>query len=285
MYPRPFEYVAPTSLDEAFAVLDQTEGAKVLAGGMSLLGLMKLRLLSPGTLVDIGRIPGLDQIEDRGDHIAVGALVRHGDTASHPLTTEHATALAQAASWTGDVQVRNRGTTCGALAHADTAADQPAGAIACGAIMVARSSTGEREIPAAEFFVDALTSALEPNEILVEVRLPKDGGGSAYDKLGRRGGHSDYAVAGAAAWVRRDNGSIGDARIGLTGVGTAPSFAAAATEAIIGTDGSPEAIAAAAEKAVDGVTVLEDLYGSEDYKRHLASVFVGRALTQALARA
>ncbi len=111
MYPRPFEYVAPASLDEALAVLDQTDGAKVLSGGMSLLGLMKLRLVAPGTLVDIGRIPGLDQVEDRGDHVAIGALVRHGTTASHPLTTEHATALAQAASWTGDVQVRNRGTT------------------------------------------------------------------------------------------------------------------------------------------------------------------------------
>ena len=285
MYPRPFEYVAPTSLDEALSVLDQTEGAKVLSGGMSLLGLMKLRLVAPGTLVDIGRIPGLDQIEDRGDHVAIGALVRHGTTASHPLTTEHATALAQAASWTGDPQVRNRGTTCGALAHADTAADQPAGAIACGATMVARSSGGEREIAAADFFVDALTSALEPNEILVEVRLPKGGGFSAYDKMGRRGGHSDYAVAGAAAWVLKDNGSVSDARIGLTGVGTSPSLAAASTEAIIGSDGSADAIAAAADKAIDGVTVLEDLYGSEDYKRHLAKVYVGRALTQALSRA
>ncbi|MGI8822533.1 MAG: FAD binding domain-containing protein [Acidimicrobiia bacterium] len=285
MYPRPFEYVAPKTLDEALAVLDQTADAKVLSGGMSLLGLMKLRLLSPGTLVDIGRIPGLDQIEDRGDHIAIGAGVTHGTTAMHPLTTEHATALAQAASWTGDVQVRNRGTTCGALAHADTAADQPAGAIACGATMVARSSGGEREIPSAEFFVDALTSALAPNEILVEVRIPNGGGASAYDKLGRRGGHSDYAVAGAAAWVRCDNGTIADARIGLTGVGTAPSLAAGSTEAIIGTDGSPEAIAAAAARAVEGVTVLEDLYGSEDYKRHLATVYVARALEQALARA
>ncbi|MBA2336171.1 MAG: FAD binding domain-containing protein [Acidimicrobiia bacterium] len=285
MYPRPFEYVAPKTLDEALAALDQTEGAKVISGGMSLLGLMKLRLLSPGTLIDIGRIPELDQIEDRDDHIAIGALVTHGMTASHALTTEHATALAQAASWTGDVQVRNRGTTCGSLAHADTAADQPAGAIACGAVMVARSVGGDREIAAADFFVDALTSALEPNEILVELRIPKEGGRSAYDKLGRRGGHSDYAVAGAAAWVRSDNGTVADARIGLTGVGTAPSLAAGATEAIIGSDGSAEAIAAAAERAVEGVTVLEDLYGSEEYKTHLAKVYVARALEQALALA
>lgn len=285
MYPRPFEYVAPSSLDEALAALDANEGAKVLAGGMSLLNLMKLRLFSPPLLVDIGRIPGLDHIEDRGDHLAIGALVRHAETASSPLVREHAAALADAASWTGDVQVRNRGTTCGALAHADTAADQPAGAIACGATMVARSSSGTREIAARDFFVDALTSALQPGEILVEVRIPKAGGGSAYDKLGRRGGHSDYAVAGAAAWVTRSNGTVSDARVALTGVGTSPSLAAGATEAIIGTDGGPDALAAAAERATESVTVLEDLYGSEEYKSHLAGVFVARALKQALARA
>jgi carbon-monoxide dehydrogenase medium subunit len=285
MYPRPFEYVAATSLDEALAALADNEGAKVLAGGMSLLNLMKLRLFSPAMLVDIGRIPGLDQIEDRGDHIAIGALVTHAETATNQLTRDFATALAQAAGWTGDVQVRNRGTTCGSLAHADTAADQPAGAIACGATMVVRSASGAREIASEDFFVDAMTSALEPGEILVEVLLPKAGGASAYDKMGRRGGHSDYAVAGAAAWVRKDNGTVNDARVALTGVGTRPMLVLGATEAIIGSDGSAEAIAAAATRAVEGVTVLEDLYGSEEYKAHLAEVFVARALEQAIAQA
>ena len=285
MYPRQFEYLAPTTLDEAMEALNGVEGAKVLAGGMSLLNLMKLRLFSPPMLIDIGRIEGLDKIEVRGDHIAIGALVTHGETASSDLIREHAAALAEAASLTGDVQVRNRGTTCGAIAHSDTAADQPAGSIACGATMVARSVDGTRELAASDFFVDALTSALAPNEILTEIRIPKAGGGSAYDKLGRRGGHSDYAVAGVAAWVSKSNGSVGDARIGLTGVGPAPSAATAAVEAIVGSDGSEEAIAAAAELAVDGVTVLEDLYGSVEYKTHLAKEFTRRALRTALSRA
>jgi carbon-monoxide dehydrogenase medium subunit len=252
-----------------------------MSGGMSLIPMMKLRLLSPELVIDIGRIQGLGAIEDQGDHISIGALVRHGQTAADALVRQHAAALAQAAAWTGDVQVRNRGTTCGALAHADIAADQPAAALACGATLVARSARGTREIAAADFFVDTLTSALEPDEILVEVHLPK-GGMSAYDKLGRRGGHSDYAVAGAAAWVRKSNGTVEDARVALTGVGTKPMLAAGSTEAIVGSDGSAEAIAAAAERAVEGVTVLEDLYGSEEYKAHLAKVYVKRALTSAL---
>lgn len=283
MYPRPFDYLAPSSLDEALDAL--SDDAKVMSGGMSLIPLMKMRLLSPGLIVDIGRIPGLGAVEDRGDHVEIGALVRHATTAANDLVRGHAAALSTAASLTGDVQVRNQGTTCGALAHADVAADQPAGAIACGAVMVARSADGTREIPAADFFVDTLTSALRPDEILTAVRLPKTGPGegSAYDKMGRRGGHSDYAVAGAAAWVKRSNGAIADARVAVTGVGTRAQLAEGVSAALIGTDGSETAIREAAEKAVDDVTVLEDLYGSEEYKTHLAKVYVSRAITQALA--
>lgn len=283
MYPRQFDYVAPSSLDEAIGALG--DDAKVMSGGMSLIPLMKMRLFSPGLVVDIGRIDGLDSIEDTGDHLEIGALVRHADTATNDAVRTHANALATAASLTGDVQVRNRGTTCGALAHADVAADQPAGAIACRAVMVAQGPSGTREIAAEDFFVDSLTSALEANEILTMVRLPKGGSGegSAYDKLGRRGGRSDYAVAGAAAWVKKSNGSVEDARVAVTGVGTKPQLAQGVVDALIGTDGSEAAVKAAAEKAVDGITVLEDLYGSEEYKAHLAKVYVGRALTQALA--
>ncbi len=283
MYSREFDYVAPTSLDEAFGVLG--DDSKVMAGGMSLIPLMKMRLFSPATIVDIGRIPGLDTIEDSGDHISVGALVRHADTASSDLIAANATALGTAAGLTGDVQVRNRGTTCGSLAHADVAADQPAAAIALGATMIAQSAAGTRDIAASDFFVDALTSALRPDEILTEIRIPKAGvgEGSAYDKLGRRGGHSDYAVAGAAAWLKKSNGSIEDARVAVTGVGTKPTLAQAAAEALVGTDGSDEAIKAAAGHAVDEVTVLEDLYGSEEYKTHLAKVYVARAVKAALA--
>lgn len=283
MYPRKFDYVAPSSLDEAYAALG--DDSKVMAGGMSLIPLMKMRLFSPGVVVDIGRIDGLDGIEDTGDHFEIGALVRHATTATSDVVKGNAAALATAAALTGDVQVRNRGTTCGALAHADVAADQPAGALACGAVMVVGSANGSREIDAADFFVDSLTSALEPNEILTAIRIPKagNGEGSAYDKLGRRGGLSDYAVAGAAAWVRKSNGSIEAARVAVTGVGTKPQLAEGVAEALVGTDGSDAAVKAAAEKAVDGITVLEDLYGSEEYKAHLARVYVARAVNQALA--
>lgn len=247
--------------------------------------LMKLRLFSPAIVVDIGRIPGLDAIDDDGDHLTIGALVRHTQTATNDLIRANAAALSTAASLTGDVQVRNRGTTCGAMAHADAVADQPAGALACGAVMIARSASGTREVPASEFFVDSLTSALNPDEILTSIRLPKvgDGEGSAYDKLGRRGGRSDYAVAGAAAWVKKTNGSISEARVAVTGVGTKPTLVEGVAEALIGTDGSASAVEAAAEHALEGVTVLEDLYGSEEYKSHLAKVYVRRSITQALA--
>lgn len=282
MYPRQFDYIAPTSLEDAFDALG--DDSKVLAGGMSLLPLMKMRLFSPATVVDIGRIPGLDSIEDKGDTIEIGALVRHAETASSELVDFGARALALAASMTGDPLVRNQGTTCGSLAHADVAADQPAGAIACGAVMIAQSASGTREIPASEFFVDSLTSALNPDEILTSIRIPKagDGEGSAYDKLGRRGGRSDYAVAGAAAWVKKSNGSIEDARVAVTGVGTKPQLAVGVAEALIGTDGSETAVSEAANRALEGITVLEDLYGSEEYKSHLAKVYVRRAIAQAL---
>ena len=285
MYPRSFEYVSPGSLDEATSVLASTEGAKVLAGGMSLLPIMKLRLFSPEVLMDIARIPGLSSIEDRGDHLALGAMVRHTDTASDPMIAEHAAALATAASWTGDVQVRNQGTTCGSIAHADIAADQPSAALALGATMVAASAGGVREIAAADFFVDTLTTALEPGEILTEIRIPKQGGGSAYEKLGRRGGHTDYAVAGAAAWLDFSNGAICCARVALTGVGAKPTLAEGVVEALVGTDGSDTAVAAAAERAIEGVTVLDDLFGTVEYKAHLAKVMTQRALQQAIAAA
>ncbi len=277
MYPSEFDYVAPSSLDEALTVLSSVENAKVLSGGMSLIPLMKVRLVRPATVVDISRIPGLDTITDEGDHIVIGAMVRHQHTATDPLVNEHATALAQAASTTADVQVRNQGTTCGSIAHADLAADQPAAALALGATMVAASVRGSREIPAADFFVDTLTSALESDEILVELRIPK-GGRSLYRKLGRRGGESDYPIAAAAVWVDAARGTVTDARIAVTGVSSKPYLAAGAAQAVIGSDGSSDAISDAASRATEGVVVLEDLYGTVEYRTHLASVYVRRAL-------
>lgn len=285
MFPRQFDYVAPATLEEALGALG--DDAKVMSGGMSLIPMMKLRLFSPMVVVDIGRIPGMDAISENGDYITLGALVRHAQTATDPTVAANAGALATAASLTGDVQVRNQGTTCGSLAHADVAADQPGAALALGATMIAQSSSGSREISASDFFVDTLTSALEPNEILTSIRLPKaqPGEGSSYDKLGRRGGRSDYAIAGAAAWVKLDGGSVVDARVALTGVGTKPTLAEAAAAALIGTDGSEEAVAAAAAKGPDDATIIEDLYGSEEYKTHLSKVYVARALRQAISNA
>ncbi len=281
MYPPEFDYVAPSSLEEALSVLSSVDNAKVLSGGMSLIPLMKVRLVRPATVVDISRIPGLDRITDEGDHIAVGAMVRHEQTANDPLVNEHATALAQAAGATADVQVRNQGTTCGSIAHADLAADQPAAALALGATMVAVSVRGRREIPAADFFVDTLTSALDADEILVELRIPK-GGRSVYRKLGRRGGESDYPIAAAAVWVDAANGTVADARIAVTGVSSKPYLAVHAAQAVVGTDGSSTVIADAALHATEGVVVLEDLYGTVEYRTHLASVYVQRALADVL---
>lgn len=285
MYPRTFDYVAPSTLEEALDLLDANPDAKVLAGGMSLIPMMKLRLFSPELVVDIGRIDGLGDIALDGESVSIGALVRHQQVATSDLIRQHAPALATAASWTGDRQVRNRGTCCGSLAHADMAADQTAAVLALGATMVASAAAGSREIAAEDFFVDTLTSALQPNEILTAVRIParSPGSGSAYDKLGRRGGHTDYAVAGVAASVTRRNGTISDARVAVTGVGSRPMLARGVMEALIGTDGSDDAVEAAADRAAEGIEVLEDLYGSEEYKAHLVAVYTRRAVQAAIA--
>lgn len=282
MYPPEFDYLSPTTLDEALSALAGADNAKVLSGGMSLIPLMKLRLVRPATVIDISRIPGLDSIDDRGDHIEIGAMVRTSETAADALVNEHAKALAEAASSTADLQVRNQGTTCGSIAHADLAADQPAAVLALAATMVARSTRGTREIAAADFFVDTLTSALEPDEILTKIKIPK-GGRSVYRKLGRRGGDSDYPIAAAAVWVDATGGDISDARIALTGVSSKPYLALDAAASVVGTDGSAEAIASAASHATDGVVVLEDLYGTVDYRQQLAEVYVRRALEDVLA--
>ena len=282
MYPPNFDYVVPTSLDEALAALSTGENVKVLSGGMSLIPLMKMRLVRPTTVVDISRIPGLDTITDEGDHIAIGALVKTGETGANELVKQYATALSQAARATADIQVRNQGTTCGSIAHADLAADQPAAILALGATMVADSVRGQRFIAAADFFVDTLTSALADDEILVGIDIPK-GGSSAYAKLGRRGGDSDYPIAAVAAWVDSSNGTISDARIAVTGVSSKPYLASAAAQAVVGGNGSADAIAVAASHATDDVVVLEDLYGSVEYREHLAGVYVKRALEEVLA--
>ncbi|MDP8958517.1 MAG: xanthine dehydrogenase family protein subunit M [Actinomycetota bacterium] len=287
MYPRSFDYIAPSTLDEALEALASRPGARVLAGGHSLLPMMKLRLLSPELLVDIGRIGGMAEIREEGEELIIGANVTHAQSASSGVLREQAAALWEAACWVGDPQVRNRGTVCGSIAHADPASDEPAAVLALGATMVVRSMESARRIPSSEFFLDTMTSAVADGEILTEIRIPKRqvGEGSAYDKLGRRGGHSDFAVAGAAAWVRRQDSRVADARLALTGVGSVAALAPKVAEELRGTDGSAEAIERAAIRAVEGSAVVEDLYGSEEYKAHLAVVYAKRALRAAMERA
>jgi carbon-monoxide dehydrogenase medium subunit len=287
VYPRAFEYRAPADLGEALAVLAETPGAKVIAGGMSLVPMMKLRLLSPPVVVDIGRLPGLGEIAVADGDFEIGALVRHRDVATNPDLAAGASALAEAASWTGDVQVRNRGTLCGALAHADSAADQTAAVLALGGTLVAQSTAGARAILADEFFLDTFTSALEDEEILVGVRVPhsRSGDGSAYRKLGGRGGTDGFAIAGSAVWVRVEDATVVDARVALTGISTRPVLATASAEAVIGTDGSSAAIEAAAAVAPDDIALIADQQASEDYKAHISRVLTKRAMEAAVRRA
>ena len=287
VYPRAFDYQVPDDIAGALTALADAPGAKVLSGGMSLIPMMKLRLMSPTVLVDIGRIPDLDSIEERPDDYEIGALVRHCDVASSVSLAAGAAALSEAASWTGDVQVRNRGTLCGSLAHADSAADQTAAVLALGATLVAQSSAGSRTIAADSFFLDAFTPALEEAEILVAVRVPRAGDceGSAYRKLGGRGGTDGFAIAGSAAWVRVEDSTVVDARVALTGVSTRPVVAAAVAEALRGSDGSAAAIRSAAALAAEGIPLIADLQAPADYKAHLSQVLTAQALEAAVRRA
>jgi carbon-monoxide dehydrogenase medium subunit len=272
--PAEFDYIAPESVDEAVAALREGgEDAKLLAGGHSLLPLMKLRLAAPTLLVDLRRVPGLTGIEREDGTFRVGAMTTHHQVATAGL------GLASAAAGTiADQQVRNRGTIGGSLAHGDTAADMPAVLLACEGEVTARGSGGERTIPAAELVRDYLTTALEPDEVLTEVRLPgMDGYGFAYEKFNRR--VEDWAMVGVCALVRKaPDGSCEDVRIGLTHMGATPLRASAAEEALRGGPLDAGAIERAAEQAAEGTSPPADLNATADYKRHLARVLTRRAL-------
>ena len=269
MIPAPFEYVRAGSAEEAVALLvEHGDEAKLLAGGHSLLPLMKLRLATPAVLVDVGRVRELSYVEDRGDHIAVGALTRHRDLETSALLQQEVPLLSAAAATVGDPQVRHRGTLGGSLAHGDPASDLPAVALAVGATLVARGTGGERVIPAAEFFRGFLETALQPDELLAEVRLPKLAGvGWAFEKFTRRS--QDWAVVGVAAVA--GNGSTG---VALVNMGSTPLRAGAVEEALA----SGASAADAATRADEGTEPPADLNASPEYRRHLARVFVRRAL-------
>jgi carbon-monoxide dehydrogenase medium subunit len=280
--PAPFQYARPTTVDEALqAIADGGEDVKVLAGGQSLLPVMRLRLAAPETVVDIGRIPELRGVRDDGDAIVIGAMTTHSDVLADPLVAQHAPLIVQATETVADRQVRHRGTFGGALAHADPAGDLPAVALALDAEFVVAGPGGRRTLPAREFFVDYLTTALQEGELLVEVRIPKLAGswGMHYEKFNRVA--QAWSIVGVAAAVRRENGHIAEARIGLTNMGPTPLRAAAAEAALAGADATDDAIAAAAARADEGTDPTSDLNGQADYRRHLAQVLTRRAIRSA----
>jgi aerobic carbon-monoxide dehydrogenase medium subunit len=284
MIPPAFDYVRATSVDEAVGALAQSgDDAKVLAGGQSLLPLLRLRLAYPSVLVDVGNVADMRGVRDDGDAIVIGAATRHADVLADPLVRQHAPLVALATQTVADRQVRHRGTFGGSLAHADPAGDLPAVATALDAVFVVAGSGGSRRtVPASEFFVDYLQTAMADGELLVEVRLPKlgDGWGFHYEKFHRVA--QAWAIVGVAAAVRRSNGSIVQARVGLTNMGPRPVRASAVEQAVAGVAADEAAVAAAAAHADDGTDPPSDLGGQPDYRRHLARVLTRRAILAAL---
>jgi aerobic carbon-monoxide dehydrogenase medium subunit len=281
MIPSKFDYVRPGSVDEAVAALrDGGDDAKVIAGGQSLMPLLRLRLANPDLLVDVAGLDELRGISDDGDSLVIGARTTHYQLVHDPLIGEHCGLLSQAAATVADPAVRHRGTIGGSLAHGDPAGDLPAVILALEATMTARGPGGERQIPAASFFSDYLTTALAADEILTAVRVPKLGGwGYRYEKFHRTA--QAWAIVGVAAVTRRSNGQIAEARIGLTNMGPVPMRATAAEAAAAGAQASREALTAAARSADEGTQPPGDLHGAPDYRRHLARVLTGRALAAA----
>jgi aerobic carbon-monoxide dehydrogenase medium subunit len=287
MFPASFGYVAARSVEEALQLLTQQgEDAKLLAGGHSLIPAMKLRLASPRALIDLGTIPGLRGVRIDGDTLAIGALTVHADVASSDLVRKRLPGLAEAASVIGDVQVRNRGTIGGSVAHADPAADLPVILTALNASFVLQSLSGKRAVVADDFFTDFYTTAMTAHEVLTEIRvpLPAAGSGTAYVKLPHPA--SGYVVVSAGVLITRQaSGSCASARVALGGLGSGPVRARATETGLQGKSLTPEVIAAAAAKAIETADPVEDSYASAEYKRHVATVYTRRAIEVAAARA
>ena len=282
MIPASFDYARPTSVAEAVSALSSAgEDAKVLAGGQSLIPVLRLRLAYPTTVVDVGRIDEMKGVRDDGDAIVIGAMTTHHDVMHDALVQQHAPIIAQATATVADPQVRHRGTFGWALAHADPAGDLGAVALALDCEFVASGPSGQRRIAATDFFRDYLTTALSPDEILTSIRVPKlgDGWSSHYEKFNRVA--QAWSIVAVAAVVKRSNGSIAEARIGLTNMGSTPLRAAGVESALAGADATAEAIGAAAEHAAEGTSAPSDLSGKADYREHLARVLTKRAVLTA----
>ncbi len=282
MIPLAFDYEVAESVDHAIELLGQHgDEAKLLAGGHSLLPIMKLRLAAPTVLVDIGRLSDLNYVRDEGDTLAIGAMTRHCDMERDSTLQEHCGLVTYTASLVGDPSVRHRGTIGGSVSHGDAASDLPSALLALDATFVVRGPNGERTVASGDFFRDYLQTTLEPDEVLTEIRVPKlKGAGWSYKKFNRRA--QDWAVVGAAAVVERSNGSIGSARIGLTNMGSTPLRATAAESALSGAD--PSSVAEATRSADEGTSPSSDIAASAEYRRHLARVLSRRAVEEALSR-
>ena len=282
MIPLAFDYEVAESVDHAIELLGQHgDEAKLLAGGHSLLPIMKLRLAAPTVLIDLARIDGLNYVRDEGDTLAIGAMTRHCDVERDPLLQEHCGIVSYTASLVGDPQVRHRGTIGGSISHGDAASDLPSTLLALDATFAVKGPNGDRTVAAGDFFKDYLETDLAPDEVVTEIRVPKlNGAGWSYKKFNRRA--QDWAVVGAAAVVERSNGTIGSARIGLTNMGSTPIRATAAESALSGA--SPDSVAEATSSADEGTSPSSDIAASAEYRRHLARVLSKRAVEEALGR-
>ncbi|MEV6901917.1 xanthine dehydrogenase family protein subunit M [Amycolatopsis sp. NPDC051372] len=282
MIPAPFEYVAPSSVDEAVQALAAAgEDAKVLAGGQSLLPVLRMRLAAPTTLVDLRNIAEMRGVREDGDAIVIGAMTTHYDVQRDALVAEHAALAKEATDTVADPQVRHRGTFGGSLAHADPAGDLPAVAVALDGSLVIAGPSGRRTVGAEEFFQDFFTTALAPDELLVEVRLPKHTGWRAhYEKFNRVA--QAWSMVAVAATVRTEGGVIEEARVALTNMGSTPVRAVAVEQALVGASANADVIRAAAAHAADGTNPAADGNSDVEYRQHLARVLTGRALTAAV---
>lgn len=281
MIPAEFDYVAPSTVDDAVrALADAGEDAKVIAGGQSLLPVLRMRLATPTTLIDLGRVAELRGVREDGDHVAIGAMTTHYDVQRDPLVDAHLPLLTLAVATVADPQVRHRGTLGGALAHADPAGDLAAPCLAMDAELVLCGMDGRRTVPAAEFFVDFFTTALRPDELVVEVRLPKFTGWHAhYEKFTRVA--QAWSIVGVAACLRVESDTIAEARVALTNMAAVPVRAASVEAAIVGGPATAATLRAAAAHAADGTAPTADGNADREYREHLARVLTGRALTAA----
>ena len=281
MIPPEFSYVAPQSVDEAVAALaDAGEDVKVMAGGQSLMPLLRMRLAAPTTLVDLGRIDELRGVREDGDTLVIGSMTTYYDVLRNPLVGKHALLISEATRTVADPQIRHRGTLGGNLAHADPAGDLCAPVLALDATLTVAGPSGRRTIGAAEFFVDYFTTALQPDEILVDVRIPKHTDWAAhYEKLNRVA--QAWSIVAVAATVEIDGGVIRQARVALTNMATVPVRAHGVEEALIGQPASEELIRAAAEHAVEGTDPITDSDADAEFRSHLAKVLTRRAVATA----